>query len=134
MNNRWIKCREPIGITLICGALGLGGCSAAQPPTATVAQAELAVQQAGQSKAPEYASGELSTARQKFDSAKRAMEAERYEEARRLAEQALVDAQLAETKADAENAKQAAQELRKAIESLRAEAERAALSHGAPRA
>ncbi len=134
MSSRWIRLRKPVGIPLVCGALGLGGCSTAQPPTAIVSQAELAVQQAGQSKAPEYASRELSMARQKFDSAKRAMDAERYEEARRLAEQALVDAQLAEMRAEAESVKQAAQELRKAIESLRAEADRAALNRGTPRA
>ncbi|MGE0684063.1 MAG: DUF4398 domain-containing protein [Candidatus Binatia bacterium] len=134
MSGRWNKLRKSGGITLVCGALGLGGCSTAQPPTAIVSQAELAVQQAGQSKAPEYASRELSLARQKFDNAKRAMDADRYEEARQLAEQALVDAQLAEMRAEAESAKQAAQELRKAIESLRTEAERAALHRGMPRA
>src|SRR5207244_1500247 len=100
--------QQRIGALLVCGALGTGGCSAARPPTEAVAQAELAVQQAGQSKAPQYASRELSMARDKFDSAKRAMEAEHYEEARRLAEQALVDAQLAETKAEAESTRQVA--------------------------
>jgi hypothetical protein len=67
-------------------------------------------------------------ARQKFDSAKRAMDAEQYDEARRLAEQAMVDARLAEIRAEAAGAKQAAQELQKAIESLRSEAERAAIN------
>src|SRR5258706_58462 len=66
--------QQRIGVLLVCGALGTGGCSAARPPTEAVAQAELAVQQAGQSKAPQYASRELSMARDKFDSAKRAME------------------------------------------------------------
>ncbi|MGE0824591.1 MAG: DUF4398 domain-containing protein [Candidatus Binatia bacterium] len=132
MNEKWKRFRKTAGVTLICGAFGFVGCSSARPPTARLSQAELAVQQAGQSKAPQYASAELSLARQKFDSAQRAMDAERYEEARRLAEQALVDAQVAETKAEAESAKQAAQELRKAIESLRAEAERAALQHHMP--
>ena len=126
MSGRWSRLRKSGGITLVCGTLGLGGCSTAQPPTAIVSQAELAVQHAGQSKASEYASRELTLARQKFDSAKHAMNAKRYEEARQLAEQALVDAQLAEIKAEAESVKQTAQELRKAIESVRTEAERAA--------
>ena len=111
-------------VALVCGVLAVGGCSAGRPPTATVAQAELAVQEAGQSKAPEYAAGELNIAREKFDRAKRAMDKEKYEDARRLAEEALVDAQLAETKADAESTRNAAQELRKTIDSLRGEAER----------
>ena len=111
-------------VALVCGVLAVGGCSAGRPPTATVAQAELAVQEAGQSKAPEYAAGELNIAREKFDRAKRAMDKEEYERARRLAEEALVDAQLAETKADAESTRNAARELRKTIDSLRGEAER----------
>src|SRR5262245_48674953 len=121
--------RQWIGLPLVCGALGAGGCSASRPPTAIVSQAELAVQQADKSKAPQYAPRELGLAREKFDRAKRAMDTEHFEEARRLAEQALVDAQLAETKAEAESTKQVAQELLKAIESLRAEAQRAALSN-----
>jgi Domain of unknown function (DUF4398) len=111
-------------LSFVCGILVAGGCSSARPPTATVAQAELAVKEAGQSKAPEYAAGELNIAREKFDRAKRAMDKEDYEEARRLAEEALVDAQLAETKADAESTRNAAQELRKTLDSLRGEAER----------
>lgn len=125
---RWTRAPKRLGIPFVCGMLSVGGCSSAQPPTAIVSQAELAVQQAGQSKASHHASTELNLARQKFDSAKRAMDAERYEEARRLAEQALVDAKLAEMRAEAQSAKIAAQELRKAIESLRAEAERASLT------
>jgi hypothetical protein len=86
------------------------------------------VQQADKSKASAYAPRELGLAREKFDRAKRAMDVEHYEEARRFAEQALVDAQLAETKAEADSAEQTARELRKAIESLRDEAQRASLS------
>ena len=119
--------RQWIGLPLVCGALGVGGCSAARPPTAIVSQAELAVQQADKSKAPEYAPRELGLAREKFDRAKRAMDLEHYTEARRFAEQALVDAQVAETKAEAGSTEQTAQELRKAIISLRDEAERASL-------
>jgi len=111
-------------LSLVCGVLAVGGCSAGHPPTATVAQAELAVQEAEQSKAPEYAAGELNMAREKFDRAKRAMDAEEYDRARRLAEEALVDAQLAETKAETESTRNTAQELRKTINSLRGEAER----------
>ena len=112
-----------IGLTLVCGVCSLGGCSATQPPTAVVSQAQLAVREAGQSQAAEHASQELSLARQKYDRAKRAFDAERYTEARRLAEQALVDAELAETKAEAVSAQQAAQELQKALEALRIEAD-----------
>jgi hypothetical protein len=89
-----------------------------------VSQAELAVREVGQSQAAQHAPRELSNARQKYDQAKRALDAERYTEARRLAEQALVDAELAETKAEVVSARQAAQELQKALEALRTEAGR----------
>ena len=114
-----------IHLLLLCGAVGLSSC-AGKPPSATVSQvsqAELAVQQASKSKAPEYASLELHTAREQFASAQEAMHKKDYTQARRLAERALVNAQLAETKAEAEQARRAAAELRQSIEALRREAE-----------
>ena len=114
-----------IQLLLLCGVLGLSSC-AGKPPAATVSQvsqAELAVQQASKSKAPDYASLELYTAREQFASAQEAMHKKDYTQARRLAERALVNAQLAETKAEAEQARRAAAELRQSIEALRREAE-----------
>jgi hypothetical protein len=114
-----------IQLLLLCGAVGLSSC-AGKPPSATVSQvsqAELAVQQASKSKAPEYASLELHMAREQFASAQEAMHKKDYTQARRLAERALVNAQLAETKAEAEQARRAAAELRQSIEALRREAE-----------
>jgi len=112
-------------LLLLCGAMGLSSC-AGKPPAATVSQvsqAELAVQQASQSKAPEYASLELYTAREQFASAQEAMHKKEYTQARRWAERALVNAQLAEAKADAEQTRRAAAELQQSIEALRREAE-----------
>ena len=117
--------KTAIQLLLLCGALGLSSC-AGKPPATTVSQmsqAELAVQQASKSKAPEYASLELYTAREQFASAQEAMHKKDYTQARRLAERALVNAQLAETKAEAEQARRAAAELRQSIEALRREAE-----------
>jgi PBP1b-binding outer membrane lipoprotein LpoB len=114
-----------IQLLLLCGVLALSSC-AGKPPAATVSQvsqAELAVQQASKSKAPDYASLELYTAREQFASAQEAMHKKDYTQARRLAERALVNAQLAETKAEAEQARRAAAELRQSIEALRREAE-----------
>ena len=114
-----------IQLLLLCGAMGLSSC-AGKPPAATVSQvsqAELAVQQASQSKAPEYASLELYTAREQFASAQEAMHKKEYTQARRWAERALVNAQLAEAKADTEQTHRAAAELRQSLEALRREAE-----------
>jgi len=106
---------------LISSALGISGCSAGRPPTGALSQAELAVQQASQSKAPEYAPLDLHLAREQLDSAKRALGKKEYEQARRLAEQALVHAQLAEAKAEAESTRRTAAELARSIEALRRE-------------
>lgn len=74
--------------------------------------------------AAQYGPLELRIAREKLDGAKRAMNSKEYDQARRLAEQAQVDARLAETKADAERARRTVEETRKNIETLRHEAER----------
>jgi hypothetical protein len=54
--------------------------------------------------------------------AQRAMTAEEYDQARYLAEQAIVDAQLAQARASASEAQQNAAEVRKTIDALRSEA------------
>jgi Domain of unknown function (DUF4398) len=118
-----------IGAGLIGCMLGLGGCSSGKAPTAPLSQAELAVEEANQSEASQYASLDLQTARDHLENAKQAMQQENYQEARRQAEKALVNAQLAETKAEAASAREAAVELRKSIESLRREAERASMKN-----
>jgi uncharacterized coiled-coil DUF342 family protein len=106
---------------LLLAAVVISGCSAGKPPLGTVSQAELAVQQADKNTASQYAPLELQTARDQLDGARRALGTEHYEEARRLADQALVNAQLAEAKAEAEKTRHAAEELHKSIETLRAE-------------
>jgi hypothetical protein len=114
---------------LLCGVVGLSGC-AGKPPAATLArlsQAELAVKQADQSKAPEYARLELYTAREQLASAQQAMQRKDYAEARRMAERALVNAQLAETMGEAAQTRQAATELRHSIDALRREADQQAV-------
>jgi hypothetical protein len=52
------------------------------------------------------------------------MTKEEYTTARRLAEEALVDAQLAEAKAASEDARRVATDVRQSLETLRREAER----------
>jgi predicted lipid-binding transport protein (Tim44 family) len=119
--------RDPIirrsAVLLVCGAIGLSGCSAGRPPTAELAQATLAVKEADKSKAPQHAPAELNTARQELESAQQAMRGKDYTKARRLAERALVHAQLAAAKAETEQTRQAAAALQRSIESLRQEAE-----------
>lgn len=118
-----------IGLLLLCGMVALSSC-ASRPPAATLEQlskADLAVKQADKSKAPEYASLELYTAREQLTSAQQALNRKDYAEARRLAERALVNAQLAETMAEAAQTRQAATELQQSIGDLRREADQQAM-------
>jgi hypothetical protein len=113
-----------IGIPLVCSVLGVTGCSTARPPVAAVAQADQAVRQATESKAPVYAPTELRMAEEKLSDAHGALSADEYTEARRLAEQATADARLAQAKGNAVEAQRNEEDLRKTIDALRAEAAR----------
>jgi chromosome segregation ATPase len=68
---------------------------------------------------------ELQSARDKLDDARLALDAQEYERAHRLAEQALADARLAEARAEVESSQQTARDLRLTIEELRDEVARA---------
>ncbi len=101
-----------------------GGCATAKPPTDILARAEVQLRTAAEARADELAPMDLQRAREKLESSKKAMAAGRYDEARRLAETAEVEAELAEAKADAEITYQAADRLRRTIDALRQEMER----------
>ena len=104
--------------------LGLAGCSSARPPEADIAQAELAVRQASESKAPAYAPDEFRVAQEKALGAQHAVSEEKYTRARRLAEQAVTDAQLAQARAGAVEAQKNKEEVRKTMNALQSEANR----------
>ena len=92
------------GAGLVLGTLA--ACGGVPAPVAEMSAAQTAVTSAEEAKAAEYAPSELDRARDKLIRAQAAMQEEENEEARRLAEQALADARLAEAKARAEAAQQ----------------------------
>lgn len=107
---------------LLARALGVSACATAQPPVASLSQAEMAVHQADASHAAVYAPLEVAAARDRLDEARLAFDVQQYEQAHRLAEQALADARLAEARAEVESSRQTARDLRLRLEILRAEA------------
>jgi hypothetical protein len=115
----------PHGRSLLFVACLVAAACGTTPPTEKVEVAEAAVRQADTRGAGEEAALELRLARDKLERARVAMAEERYVAARRLAEQAQVDALLAEAKAQSAAALASAREMRDSIESLRGEAERA---------
>lgn len=92
-------------VALLCAALAACA-SPASPPRAQLAAARAAVIQA-EPVAHRYASHELRLAQDKLERAERAMAREDWGEARRLAEQAEVDARYARALADNEQARAA---------------------------
>lgn len=111
-----------LGISMVgTSLLSLSGCANGPPPRKDMAVARFALNNAQEAEASQYAPVELRNARKKLEAAERAMAKADYEEARRLAEQAFVDAQLAEAKARTAVQQQDTEALRQSIETLRYE-------------
>ena len=109
---------------ILIGILALSGCSMSKPPTDTLAKAELGVRSARDARADELAPIDLKIAAEKLEKAKQAMAAKRYDDARRLAQSAQVDAELAEAKSEAEIVRRAADDLQRRVDAPQSEAER----------
>ena len=113
------------GFAAAAGLAALGaGCASPEPAAKAISSAELSVRKADASFASKYAPLELVKAREKLELAKQTLDEGDYDQSRRLAEQALVDARLAEEKARTARAHQTAEEMRRSVETLRSEAER----------
>jgi hypothetical protein len=104
--------------------LALGGCASTPMPTAQLAVAEAAVQRANTTSTQESAPAELATAVGKLARARSAVTAGDAVLARRMADEATVDAQLAEQRAAAKRATLAASESENAARVLREEINR----------
>lgn len=112
------------GLKLAALALGasfvLAGC-AGNPPSEQYAVTQSAVNSAVSAGGTEYAAVEMKSAQDKLKQAELAMQEQKYDEARRLAEQAEWDARVAERKAQAAKAEKAVQDARQGVNELREE-------------
>ena len=109
----------------VAGLLMLAACaSAPQPPTAQLQAAELAIADAERARVADYASAELSEAREKLRAAHSAVQQEKMGRAQRLAEQSRVDAELASARAEEARAGVVNDEMRKSIDTLKQEMQR----------
>ena len=102
----------------------LGGCASTPVPIEQMAVAEASVQQANNNSTRENAPAELQIAIDKLASARQAMTSKDYERAGQLAEQAHVDAQVAEMHAQSARSRKAAQESQEAARALSEEVNR----------
>lgn len=118
------------GLKLAALAIGtsfvLAGC-AGNPPTEQYAVTQSAVNSAVSAGGTEYAAVEMKAAQDKLKQAELAMHDKKYDEARRLAEQAEWDARVAERKAQAAKADLALKDSQKAVQELRNEGMRPAV-------
>jgi hypothetical protein len=120
-------------IAALAAAAVVAGC-ASKParPTEEMTRAQTLVDQAEQGGAQQYASAELTQARQKLQAADDASDKGKTDVAQRLASEATLDAQLAVAKTNAGKAQSAATEVSQSVETLRHEANRGTNNSGTP--
>ena len=104
-----------LGMAVVALA-ALAGCAQTPAPHQALATADLAVARARNAGATDNAAVELARAEAKLEAAHAALQAKAHERARTLAEQALVDAELAEVKAQAAAAEASVRRLRERVE------------------
>lgn len=117
-----------IGVA-IAAAVFMAGCASTPSipaPTEQMAVSRAAVSNASSAGGNEFAPIQLRSAMEKMDAAERAMGEKNYARAKLLAEEALVDAKLAETAARSAKAQKAADELQEGNRVLRKEIDRKA--------
>lgn len=99
------------------------GCSSV-PPKETISQAETAIQDADQAGASQYEPQLLNSARTKLSLANKDVASDDNDKARRMAEEALSEATLANVKAEAAKQIKETNAMKKAIEALKQESSR----------
>jgi len=112
------------GAVITVAVLALGACASTPIPNEKIAVAKASVQRAEQSGAPEFAPVEMAAARDKLSRAEKAAAAREQQPATMLAEQANVDAQLAEATATQQKSRKAATEFDASMSALRQESMR----------
>ena len=106
----------------LCAAIVLSaGCATTPVPNEKIAVAKSSVQRVEQSGAPELAPVEMAAARDKLARAEKAAADHDVAPATQLAEQANVDAQLAEATAQEQHSRKAAKEFDASLQALRQE-------------
>ncbi|WP_331345671.1 DUF4398 domain-containing protein [Cellvibrio sp. UBA7661] len=110
-------------VCMVCGIFA-GCASTPKAPTGALQAAELAIAKAEQDRVADYASPELSEAREKLTAARVAVAEKEMVRAARLAEQARADAELASAKTQSAKAQEVNAELDKNADILQRELQR----------
>ena len=113
-----------IGLPALMAVVFMAGCASTPAPTEQMAVSTAEVARAAGTGAGAVAPVEMQSAREKLERARQAMAAKDYKLARSLAQEAQVDAQLADVKSGSSKAGKAADELRESIRVLQEELDR----------
>jgi hypothetical protein len=111
--------RTGAAVIVLAAVAGFAGCASTPVPNDKIAVAQAALSRAEQNGAPQYAPVELSTARDKLARAEAAQADHKYLPASQLAEQANIDAQLAEATADEQKSEKAGAQFDASMQALR---------------
>jgi hypothetical protein len=114
---------QPLSLLLLLSLAGLTACSS-PPPDQELQAAEMSITNAENARVADYASPELGQARDKLAAAKAAVSEGNMMNAKRLAEQAQIDAQLATAKASAAKAAAVNTDMKNSTETLKSEMDR----------
>ncbi len=123
MKNLLTNATRLTGIALLSSVLA-AGCASIPAPDSQMTRTKSAISQADQAGARNYAPLDFRAASKKYDAAVAAMKAEDYDTARRLAEEAEVDANLAQTRSESAKAVASVEQIRESIKTLREEIDR----------
>ena len=112
---------------MLCGLAG--GCATQGPqPTEEMTRARTLIEQADRSGAQRYAAADLQRAHDELSNADKANGEKKYDDARRYAQAAAADADVASARAAAGDAQRAAHEVTQGNETLRQESARGSIS------
>src|SRR3954469_24881167 len=112
-------------------AFGIVACASAPMPVEKLAVARTAIDRAEQAQAAQFAQVELNTARNKYAAAQAAADKHDADIAARMADQAELDAQLAESTSRAKQQEQLVDQMEAGLRDLRNEAQRNSSGTGA---
>ena len=116
--------RSIVQIAAGAAAVFIAGCATTPAPTEQMAVARAAIADADASGAAAYDAVDIRNAHEKLDAATVALGAHDYDKARRYAEEAEADANLAATRSRSLKTQRAVAEVRESLRALRAEISR----------
>lgn len=100
-------------------AAAVGGCASEPKPTAELVRASTLVSEAEKNQAQHYAAADLQRARDELSGAQTAASDGKYDNARRLADRAAADADLASARAASGQSEQSAEQVHRSLDTLR---------------